>query len=262
MRARTLIPILTVALLLATVQIASAQAGGDPEHGGELYVENCAVCHGVDGQGRVGASLESFPGVDVGVALEAVIAAGIPGSVMPAWSQANGGPLADQDIRDIAAYIVSAFGGTQPIEPLPTFIAPTTQAMTDADGDVAAGAAVYMANCAVCHGDRGEGRFGLPLAKVWAVVNPPAYIHQVVSQGIQGSTMPAWARPNGGPLEDKEIADVTAFLLSLEPASVPTPVAGPSAGPMGSTATLILLAVLAAVLIVILVVYYRRARPD
>jgi mono/diheme cytochrome c family protein len=156
MRARTLIPILTVALLLATVQIASAQAGGDPEHGGELYVENCAVCHG----------------------------------------------------------------------------------------------------------DRGEGRFGLPLAKVWAVVNPPAYIHQVVSQGIQGSTMPAWARPNGGPLEDKEIADVTAFLLSLEPASVPTPVAGPSAGPMGSTATLILLAVLAAVLIVILVVYYRRARPD
>jgi mono/diheme cytochrome c family protein len=194
--------------------------------------------------------------------LEAIIAAGVSGSVMPAWSQSKGGPLTDQEIRDIAAYIVAAFGGTQPIEPLPTFAAPTAQATMDVGGDPSAGAAIYMANCAVCHGDRGEGRFGLPLAKVWAVINPPAYIHQVVSQGIQGSTMPAWAQPNGGPLADREIADVTAFVLSLEPASAPTPVSAPSAGPMGSTATLLLLAALAGVVVVILIVYYRRARAE
>ncbi len=52
-----------VILSIVVVGGATAQGGtGDPKRGGELYVENCAMCHGIDGQGRIGASLDSFPG--------------------------------------------------------------------------------------------------------------------------------------------------------------------------------------------------------
>jgi mono/diheme cytochrome c family protein len=262
MRTRHLIPVLTLIFLLASVQAAFAQDDpGDPAHGGELYVENCAVCHGVDGQGRIGASLETFPGIDAGVAMEAVIASGVPGSVMPAWGQARGGPLSEQDIRDVVAYVLGAFGGTQPIAPLPTYQAPAIPALPEVEGDPSAGAAVYQANCVMCHGDQGQGRFGLALAKSWPVNDPPTYIRQVVGQGIDGSTMPAWSQAAGGPLTDDEIGDVAAFILTLKPASAPTPIPV-SSGPMGTTPTLLLLAGMAAVVLVVLVVYFRRARTE
>jgi mono/diheme cytochrome c family protein len=262
MRPRLLLPLLTVVFVLATAQTALAQDGeGDPTRGGELFVANCAVCHGVDGQGRVGASLDAFPGIEPGPALEAVIAAGVTGSVMPAWAEANGGPLSAQDIRDIAAYIVAAFGGTEPITPLPTYVAPAIPALPDIEGDPAGGAVVYQANCVMCHGERGEGRFGATLAKAWPSSEPDTYLQQVVRQGIAGSIMPAWAQANGGPLADAEIADVAAFVLTLEPAPVPTPIPEPTP-PVSASMTLILFGLLAVAGIVVLVFYYRRANPE
>jgi len=262
MRFRYLVPFLTLLFLIVSVQVAFAQDDpGDPARGGELYVQNCAVCHGVDGQGRIGASLEAFPGIDAGAAMEAVIASGVPGSVMPAWGRTGGGPLSEQDIRDLAAYVLGAFGGTQPIAPLPSYEAPEIPALPEVDGDPSAGAVVYRANCVMCHGDQGQGRFGVALAKTWPVTDPPTYIRQVASQGIDGSTMPAWSQADGGPLTDEEIADVAAFILTLEPAAVPTPFPT-SAGPMGATATLLLLAGIAAVAVIVLVVYFRRSRAE
>ncbi len=259
MRARHLIPFLTLVLLTASVQVAFAQQGpGDPVRGGELFVANCAVCHGVNGQGRVGASLEEFPGIEPSAAIEATITEGVAGSVMPAWGQANGGPLSGQDIHDIAAYIVQAFGGTQPITPLPTYVAPQIPALPDVEGDPSAGAVVYQENCVMCHGARGEGRFGAVLAKAWPSTDPATYIRQVVSDGIEGSVMPTWGRAGGGPLSDENIADVAAFVLTLKPALSPTAAPQPT-GPMRASTTLILLAVAAAVVVVILVVYFRRA---
>ena len=253
------IPVWTTLLLLTSVQAAFAQQGpGDPVRGGELFVANCAVCHGVNGQGRVGASLEEFPGIDPSAAIEATIAEGVAGSVMPAWGQANGGPLSGQDIHDIAAYIVEAFGGTQPITSLPTYVAPSIASLPEVEGNPSAGAVVYHENCVMCHGAQGEGRFGAPLAKAWPSTDPATYIRQVVTDGIKGSLMPTWGKAGGGPLSDENIADVAAFVLTLKPGSSPTAVPQP-AGPMGASTTLILLAVGAAVLLVILVVYFRRA---
>lgn len=260
MRPRTLLPLLIAFLFVASAQAALAQAGGDPERGGELYVENCAVCHGVEGQGRIGASLEGFPGIDPAVEIQAVVAGGIPGSAMPAWSQARGGPLSEQDILDIATYVVGIFGGTQPITPLPSYVAPPIPSLPDVEGDPSIGAAIYQENCVMCHGDRGQGRFGVSLAKAWPSTDPETYIQQVVRSGIDGTTMPAWVASAGGPLSDQAIADVTAYLLTLEPAAVATPIPAPE-GPLGSTATLLMLVGALAVLVVVLVVYYRRSTP-
>ncbi len=238
-----------------------AQTEGDPERGAELYVENCAVCHGINGTGRIGANPENFPAIDVGAVLEVTIAGGVDGTVMPAWGRANGGPLSDQDIADISAYIQGAFAGSDPIAPAPTYIAPKLDPLPNIDGDPSAGAVVFQENCIACHGDKGEGRFGLPLAKSWSGNEPEVYIRSVASDGIRGTIMPAWAQANGGPLSEEDIANVAAFVLTLSPVSTsPQPLPPPTEGPISSNTVLLILASLVVAGIIIGIIYYRRAQ--
>ena len=260
MRARYALPVVVAFGLVIIAGAAFAQGEtGDPTRGGQLFVDNCAVCHGVDGQGRVGASLKSFPGIEVSATIRQTISQGVPGSVMPSWGEANGGPLSDQDIADLTAYIVSAFSGTEPLAPLPTYQPPVIQPLPNIAGDPSAGAVVFQANCAVCHGAEGQGRFGRTLAKVWPANQPAAYISGLIHEGVSGSPMPAWAKSNGGPLTDTQIEDVTAYILTLNPVgTAPTP-APATPGPISLTTGLILLGVLAVFVVFGLVVYYRRA---
>lgn len=250
---------LMLLLSLGVFGVASAQEGGDPERGGQLYVDNCAVCHGEDGRGRVGASLQAFSGIDVDAALQEIISEGVEGSPMPAWSEERGGPLSQADIDDIVAYITASFAGEDPIAPLPAYQPADIEPLPDVAGDPGIGAAVYQANCVMCHGPAGRGRFGAPLAKSWPGVEPAAYVHQVVSEGIAGTTMPPWSSEIGGPLDAGQVEDVTAYVLSLAPApAAPTPTPVPP-GPLNATTTLVALGLLVLIGLVSLVLYYRRA---
>ena len=246
-------------MVLGSGITAGAQDGADAERGGELYVTYCAACHGIDGQGRVGASLEAFPGIQVDAALASTIANGVPGSVMPAWAVSNGGPLSDQDITDLAAYIQDAFNGTEPIRAAPTYQPPVIAPLPDVDGDPTRGAIVYHESCASCHGEQGQGVFGYSLAKPWPANDAHAYIRSVVTGGIAGTQMPAWGMANGGPLNDQQIADVSAYVLTFDPTSpAATPAAEP-VGPLGRPASLVILGGLLAVAVLAMALYYRRA---
>ena len=253
-------------VLLVGWSTALAQSDGDPERGGELYLQNCAVCHGVDGTGRIGANLENFPAIDVGAVLAVTITDGIEGTVMPAWGRVNGGPLSDGDIADISAYIQGAFAGSDPVLPAPTYIAPQIEPLPDIEGDPSVGAVVFQTNCVACHGDKGQGRFGLPLAKSWSGNQPEVYIRTVAGAGIQGTTMPAWAMANGGPLSEDDLANVAAFILTLNPVGTsPQPEPPPTEGPISSNTVLLFLAfllILVIVGVIVGVVYYRRARES
>lgn len=238
---------------------AAAQGGGDPERGAELYLENCAMCHGEGGRGRAGANLEAFPGVQVDATLQQVIRQGVSGTAMPAWGVDYGGPLSEQDVQDIAAYLIGILEGTEPIQPAPTYQPPDIPPLADVSGDPSEGAVVFEANCAACHGEGAEGGFGWPLAKTWPGIEPGAFVRQVTSEGIEGTVMPAWAEENGGPLSQAEVQDVTAFVLSLSPATVaPTPIPE-QPGPLGLTESLVLLGIVVGLFIIGLIVYYRRA---
>ena len=90
-RTRKYILIMLISLALVGVGFGMAQAqSGDPDQlelAAQLFAHNCAVCHGVDGQGRVGANLaKDWPSIRPDLRIRATISNGIPGTAMPAWS--------------------------------------------------------------------------------------------------------------------------------------------------------------------------------
>ena len=253
----TIILVLVGLVLVAGTGLA--QDGGDPARGAELYLAYCAMCHGDDGRGRIGANLQNFPGIDPGAVIEQVVREGVDGSVMPAWGEANGGPLSEANIVDISAYLTGVLSGTSPVAPAPTIIRPVIPTLSNIEGDPSQGAVIFQADCAACHGEQAQGGFGWPLARTWPGNDPQAYLISVISAGIEGSVMPAWSQQQGGPLSEEAVANVAAYILAL-PAieELPTPAPIPE-GPLGLSLSLVIFGVLALVVIAALVLYYRKA---
>lgn len=213
---------LAAALLLIGVaagyQLGLAQ-DQDQETGARLYAENCAVCHGIDGQGRIGATLaKDWPSIRPDLTVRNVIVNGVPGSLMPAWSETQGGPLSEVQIDAITEYILSwETGGVRPILPLPTPRSrPALTPPPEVKGDPNRGAALYDQNCLVCHGPDGEGRVGATLARNWPPIRSDLRIRASIAGGIENSLMPAWSQAQGGPLSETDIDDLTAFIFTLE----------------------------------------------
>jgi mono/diheme cytochrome c family protein len=77
--------------------------------GHQLWIANCATCHGTMGEGGVGPALNSqqFLNSVNDDQIHGIIAGGIPGSEMPAWLNDDGGPLTDQQISALVTYIRS-----------------------------------------------------------------------------------------------------------------------------------------------------------
>ena len=77
--------------------------------GRQLYALNCTSCHGERGQGVDAPALNSqeFLQSVSDAQMHGIIAGGIPGSAMPAWLDEYGGPLTDQQIAAVVAYVRS-----------------------------------------------------------------------------------------------------------------------------------------------------------
>jgi len=77
--------------------------------GRQLYALNCAMCHGEQGQGVDAPALNSqeFLQSVSDEQIHGIVAGGIPGTPMPAWLDEYGGPLTDQQIAAVVAYIRS-----------------------------------------------------------------------------------------------------------------------------------------------------------
>ncbi|MHB8647043.1 MAG: c-type cytochrome [Thermomicrobiales bacterium] len=84
---------------------------------------------------------------------------------------------------------------------------------------IARGQQLFAANCAVCHGNRGQGGVGLRLD---TPTNRPAteaqatqrteYLTRTITNGRPGTFMPAWAIPNGGPLNTEQIGALVTMI--------------------------------------------------
>lgn len=203
------------------------------ERGARLYADNCAVCHGTEGEGRVGVTLaKDWPSIRPDIQVRRTIEDGIDNSPMVAWSQKNGGPLSDEDIDALVAYILSWETGGLRI--IPATATPVSREVITpvpgVEGDPNQGAVLYDQNCAVCHGVDGQGRIGATLAKAWPAIRPDLRIKTTISEGIENSAMPAWSQENGGPLQEREIDDITSFVLTFGDTTLqtnPTPTTTP-----------------------------------
>jgi ubiquinol-cytochrome c reductase cytochrome c subunit len=173
---------------------AAAPASGD--RGTQLYREQCASCHGVQGQGtQRGPSL-----VGVGPAsVDFQVSTGR----MPV-SQEVQQPRRQQPVfsaDDIAALVdhVTSFGGGGPQIPR---VAP---------GNLASGREIFAANCAPCHGATGAGA---ALTNGWTA--PPLYDTSAVQVAeavrVGPGLMPVFPSQV---LDDRQVDDLAAYVQRL-----------------------------------------------
>ena len=75
--------------------------------GEDLFGFNCASCHGLNGEGGIGPALnaEQFLQSATDEQIQLLIAVGVPGSQMGAYSQDFAGPLTGEQIRALTVYM-------------------------------------------------------------------------------------------------------------------------------------------------------------
>lgn len=188
-------------------RLASASAAIQAEriHRGEsIYAAQCAACHGAEGEGGVGPALKNRQVLkDTSDRIFfSVIRSGVPNTQMPSWSVDFGGPLTDEDIRDVVAFM-------RAWEP----IAPEIPPQAARPADPAQGALLFASTCAVCHGEDGlGGRPGIPS------LNNPVRLAQfnddwfrsVIANGRPAKGMPTW----GTVLAPAQIEDLVALIAA------------------------------------------------
>ena len=96
-------------LLVVTTGASAAMLPGDAAKGKAVHGQQCVACHGAQGEGGVGPALNNRQVLKgtLDSVFFAVIRSGVPGTQMPAWSVEFGGPLTDEEVRDVVALLRS-----------------------------------------------------------------------------------------------------------------------------------------------------------
>lgn len=90
-------------------QAKTEQATEYQRIGDALFNQSCASCHGKNATGGAAPTLNSKQFLSATTDSQAglIITGGIPGSAMSAWSQDYGGPLTDEQVRQLVTYLRS-----------------------------------------------------------------------------------------------------------------------------------------------------------
>lgn len=175
-----------------------------PAIGLKLYRSRCTVCHGENGEGKIGPSINNQAVLSIvsNEFLHDTIVRGRPGTAMPAWRQ-----LSSEDVADVIALLRS--WQTQPSKELPDF---------RVQGDRQNGESLFTGMCASCHGPHAEGALGPQLSNaVFLDTVNDATLLQWISFGRPGTQMRPHLRGQQGnaDLSKSQIEDIVTFLRSL-----------------------------------------------
>ncbi|MBK9121573.1 MAG: c-type cytochrome [Chloroflexi bacterium] len=176
-----------------------------------VYAENCAACHGANGEGTTLAPALNTDELRVRLntaELARIISEGVPGTLMASWSNA----LDAVEQSAVIAFIerwgeLDTAGVRLPvIESAPIDLSPEA---------IANGQRLFDLLCTQCHGISGYGSPIAPALNNQTFLNqtPDAAIQAIIAGGVSGTNMPSW----GGYLTQADIAAITAYLRSLQP---------------------------------------------
>jgi mono/diheme cytochrome c family protein len=99
-------------------------------------------------------------------------------------------------------------------------------------------AVLFSQNCAGCHGSEGKGNAALALANpVYLAIADDAVLRRVITDGVPGTAMPAFAHSAGGMLTEKQVEILVQGLRGWAapgaPSASPPPYATTSGGDAG-----------------------------
>lgn len=196
-----------------------------------LYKQNCSACHGENGKNGAAIALASpallaSAGLDN---LQHVIAAGLPGSLMPPFGKHAGGMLTDAQVAALAHGMVASWGNPAALAGVSVLPYASQTKGVAAQGQVA-----FATFCASCHGANGQGRGNKTASGSAAApgsIVDPAYLALVSDQGLRSiilagfpdQGMPDWRSDLPGPdaraMTDQEVTDVVAWMVSSRTAA-------------------------------------------
>ncbi len=166
-----------------TVGLRSIEAIGE-----QVYVEQCAPCHGLEGEGGVGTNLQTsvLPRQE----LSTLITEGRGG--MPAFAAT----LGPEEIEGVADYVAGL------------------RAATEEPSAAEAGAELFSQHCAACHGADGSGGTGPSLTE-----SDLSFSEMVLLVAEGRGPMPRFSETLSG----DEIQAVATYTAGLEPAEIAQP---------------------------------------
>lgn len=210
---------------LALATSASAQMKGNPDNGKEVFMKNCAVCHGDKGQGRggpagwftggggeisplIGNQLNNqvFLATASDEFLRYTIENGRTGRPMVGWK----GKLKGQEITDVVAFLRTwQKVPSVKLNPEPAW------------GNPVAGGELFEAVCKTCHGEKGKGTEQAPALNVQTFLDVASddFIRQTMHKGRPGTVMRSFLVGNDEAvveLETRQIEDVIAYIRTWD----------------------------------------------
>ncbi|MGD2027950.1 MAG: c-type cytochrome, partial [Anaerolineales bacterium] len=197
------------ALVAYTFQAAQ---GAGTQAGRQIYVENCASCHGDFGEGGPNPSMagdviapistSEYLSTRDDVTLRAIISQGQPNFGMSPFGLAYGGPLDESEIDALITYI-RTWEENPPVE-VPPEISSETVSLS--------GPEAFQSLCAQCHGTSAEGDLGPSLRSAeFREENNREDIFDSINLGHEVTPMIAW----GEILTAQQIDEIVDFILSL-----------------------------------------------
>ena len=174
------------------------------KNGQSLYRENCASCHGIDGEGGLAPNLrnQEFQRIADAQFITNVLIHGREGTAMSSWNH-----LSVENAADIIAYIKS----WQKEES----VVLSDQRIV---GSERLGQLLFKESCSKCHVGRGSVVAPAILSKGFLNQTSDAYIKHTIMYGRGQTAMPALLAGQAGVVElnEEEINGLVAYVRSFE----------------------------------------------
>jgi len=184
---------------------------------GILYSQNCAACHGTNGQSGPAIDLANpeYQALVDDATLRKWISGGMPGTEMAAFAQSAGGMLTERQVNALIAGMRQQWSRANVF----TGAAPPPYAQAQA-GDAHRGELAYQARCVSCH----EPSRQQITSQFYLALIADQALRTIIIAGRPDIGQPDWRHDGPGakaatPLSAQEVDDIVTYLASIRNAA-------------------------------------------